>query len=201
MIIETGSTDLPFGFAFSEGEWSAIVAVCPPADAADLDAERKELESVASAYLNLTHHHRIRSADGFPTRRWQARRKRSAADLAEAEKNGGAEVNALREQLKRADAIVEGLGFLGEAHQRRGDPARDWFFAAALAMWKRLGGKMGITRAAYGRAKPSGPLISFMLAVLLPVMGDAAPGAEAIRKRIKSLKRKQQHAKARPAAA
>lgn len=188
MIIETNDSSMPFAFAFDAAEWAAIVATLPNplADTADLDAERKQLEFVATAYLNLTHHHRARSANGFPTKAWKARRKQIANNLAKAEKCGDADqVCALREDLRRADVAVEGFAMLGQAHQRRGDPARDWFYDAALAAWRRLNGKMGITRAEYGRAKPSGPMIAFMLSVLAPVMGDKIPGAEAIAKRIK----------------
>ena len=188
MIIETNDNSMPFAFAYSEPEWSAVVATLPDllVDAADLDAERAWLEYVATAYLNLTHHHRIRSANGFPTKAWKARRKRIARDLAEAEKDGNVdELPALREAFRRANVAVAGFALIGEAHQRRGDPARDWLYDVALAMWTRLGGTMEITRAEYGRAKPSGPVIAFTIAVLTPVMKDDTPGAEAIAKRIK----------------
>lgn len=186
MIIGTGNIDISFAFAFSEQEWARLLAMFPAVTAADLDAERKALESVATAYLNLSHHHRLRSANGFPTKGWKARRKRIANDLAMAEKNGKSDqVCVLREELRQADVAVEAFGVLGKAHQRRGDPARDWLYDAALAMWQRLDGRMGITRGLYGRGKPSGPLIDFMASVLAPVMGDDAPGAEAIKKRIK----------------
>jgi hypothetical protein len=195
MIIRTDDASMPFAFAFSEQEWSAIVATLPTplADAADLDAERQRLEFVATAYLNLAHHHRVRAANGFPTKRWKARRKQIANDLADAEKAGNVdELPALREAFRRADVAVEGFGMLGKVRQRRGDPGRDWLYDTALAMWQRLGGKLGVTRAEYGRGTPSGPAITFMLIALALVMGSATPGAEAIRKRIRLTKKRKQ---------
>jgi hypothetical protein len=187
MIVDTYDSSMPFKFVYSELEWAVIVAASPLADAAGLDAERRQLESVATAYLNLSHHHRLRSAGGFPTRRWKARRRQIAKDLAEAEQtNVIASVLAeLREDLRRADVAVEGFEMLGKEHQGRRDPAQAWLCDAAIAMWQRLGGGMSITRAEYGRAAPSGPVFDFMTAVLTPVLMDNTPGAEALRKFIR----------------
>jgi hypothetical protein len=182
----------PLKFAYSEPEWAAVVAAFPIPVAAndEIDKERKGLESVATACLNLMHHHRRRNAKESPTEYWKRTRKQIAADLADAEKTGtiASVLFELREELRHADAAVEGFGMLGKVHQRRGDPARDWLYVAALAMWRRLGGKMGITRTEYGRAKPSGPVIDFMIAVLTPVLMDNTPGAEALRKFIRKRK-------------
>jgi hypothetical protein len=195
MIIRTDDASMPFAFKYDAQEWAAMVAAfpIPLADTADPEAECQGLEYVATAYLNLSHHHRIRAANGFPTKRWQNRRRQIARDLAEAEHAGKVdELPALREALRYADAAVAAYGTLGKVRQRRGDPARDWLYDAALAIWQRLGGALKYTRGSYGRAAPSGPLIEFMFAALIPVMGDAAPGAEALRKRIRTLKRQQQ---------
>jgi hypothetical protein len=215
MIIRTNDSAQPFQFVYSELEWAAVVAVLPnrlhsdmkPDKASDedadlVDAERQGLEYVASASLNLSHHHRARAASGFPTKARKQTRDRIAADLAKAEKAGMAhDLPALREALRRADVAVEGFAMLGKVHQRRGDPSRDWLYDAALAMWQRLGGTLAITRGLYGRGKPSGPVIDFMIAALTPVMGDATPGAEALKKRIRRvIKARRAAAARRPAA-
>ena len=93
--------------------------------------ERKGFELIASACSNLDHHHRLRSANGFPTKRWQKRREQIADDIAEAEKDGASdELPALREALRRADAAVKGFGLLGRAHQGgKRDAAREWLYS------------------------------------------------------------------------
>jgi hypothetical protein len=189
MITETGDDSMPFLFVYDEAEWAAVVAAIPSAlaDGADLDAERKGLEYVATSYLNLMHHHRRRSKDGFPTKAWQQKRARAAADLANAEKAGiiASVLSDLREDLRRADAAVEGWGILGREHQGRKDPARDWLYDAALAMWKRLGGELGVSRLSFtedAKREASGPLIRFLVATLTPIMTDRTPGVEALAK-------------------
>jgi hypothetical protein len=175
----------PLKFAYSDEQWATALSLCPkpPVVDADLDVERKGLECIATACLNLMHHHRRRNAKESPTKYWKRTRKQIAGDLANAEKIGtiAAVLAEFSEELRHADAAVEGFGMLGNVHQRRGDPARDWLYDAALAMWRRMGGKTGITRAEYGRAKPSGPVIDFMIAVLTPILTDNTPGAEALR--------------------
>ena len=56
-------------------------------------------------------------------------------------------------------------------------------------MWKRLGGKVSVRRLLFRRAKASGPVIDFMIAVLTPVMKDDTPGAEALAKFAKSTRK------------
>jgi len=189
MITKTCDSSVPFAFEYDEVEWAAVLAELPVylAEGTDLDAERKGLEFVATAYLNLTHHHRQRSAKGFPVKAWRQKRKHIAADLARGEQTNviASVLSELREDLRHADAAVEGWEILGREHQGRKDPARDWLYDAALAMWQRIGGGMGITRGEYGRAAPSGPVIDFMIAVLTPLLMDNTPGAEALRKIIR----------------
>ena len=98
MIVTTNDSSMPFAFEYDETEWRAIVDGLPVslATGADLDAERKGLEFVATAYLNLLHHHRIRSEKSFPTKEWKQRRKQIADDLAKAEKAGTIASNAAR---------------------------------------------------------------------------------------------------------
>ena len=184
MITETGDNSMPFVFVYDEAEWAAVVATFPSplADGADLDAERKGLEYVATSYLNLMHHHRRRSKNGFPTKAWQQKRARAAADLANAEKAGtiASVLSDLREDLRRADAAVEGWGMLGRGHQGRKDAAREWPYLAALAMWKRLGGDLRCIATEYHRArreKQAAPLIRFLIAALTPIIADHTPGS------------------------
>jgi hypothetical protein len=176
VIIETYNSAEPFAFTFSEPEWLAVIALCPPAAVADLDAERKMLEFVATAYLNLTHHHRVRSKAGFPTKAWQKKHKQLAADLL-----AGDDLHA---ELAHADAAVEGWSMIGHMHRGKKDPARDWLCDAALTMWIRLGGSTGISRRKQGSAPPTGAVLDFMTTVISLVMRDDAPGIEAIAKRL-----------------
>jgi hypothetical protein len=191
-VITARDSSEPFVFVYDELEWAAVVATLPNslATAADLDAERLGLEFVATSYLNLTYHHRIRSANGFPTKVWQRKRKQIANDLAEAEKDGSVEeLPALREALRHADAAVEGWEILGRKHQGRQDPACDWLYAATHRTWKRLGGKISVKRLLFGRAEASGPMIDFMIAALTPIMKDDTPGAEALAKFVKNTRK------------
>jgi hypothetical protein len=198
MITETGDDSMPFVFAFDAAEWSAVAAAFPNplAENDDLDAERKVLEFVATTYLNLKHHHRIRSEKGFPTKAWDKKRKQIADDTARAEMAGVVTLSDLPEDLRRADAAVEGWEILGREHQGRKDPARDWLYDAALAMWKRLGGRLGVSRLSNATAttrEASGPAIRFLIAALTPIMPDDAPGAEALAKLVKKTRKASRH--------
>jgi hypothetical protein len=199
VLLPAGNKSDSAVFVFSELERSAIVAVLPnplAASTAEIEWEREALEWVASAYLNLTHHHRRRNAEQSPTKRWKRIRKMIVADIARAEKAGAIAsiLSDLHEDLRHAYAAVEGYGVLGQVHQGRGNPARDWLYDAALGMWKRLGGHLTVSRRSYGTKPASGAMIDFMIAVLTPIMKDDAPGAEAIAKFVKTKKKRKARA-------
>jgi hypothetical protein len=198
MITDTNDSSMPFAFAFDAAEWAAVVAAFPTplAENAGIDKAREGLEFVATTYLNLSHHHRIRSENGFPTKAWQKKRKQIAKDLIKAEKAGVADLSDLRAELDHADAAIEGFGILGSEHQGRKDPARDWLYIAALTLWKRLGGRLGVSRLSNATAttrEASGPAIRFLIAALTPIMTDDAPGAEALAKLVKKTRKASRH--------
>jgi hypothetical protein len=180
---------MPIDFAYSEEQWSAVLAALPIPLAinADLDAMRRELEFVAVTCLNLAYHHRHRFEDGSMAARWKQKQKQIAADLASGEKAGCDEsvLSDFREDLRHADVAIDGWTSIGRRHQGRQSPERDWLYDAALTAWRRLGGRLELTRLLFGRAEPSGPLIDFMVAVLTPIMKDDAPGPEALAKIVK----------------
>jgi hypothetical protein len=197
MITETDDISMPFAFVYNDEEWSAVVATFPDplADGAEINAEREGLEFVATSYLNLSHHHRLRSAKGFPTKGWQQKRKQIADTLASAENAGtvASVLSDLREDLRHADAAVEGFGMLGRGHQGKRDAAREWPYLAALAMWKRLGGRpAGVSRRSNATAatrEAGGPAIRFLIAALTPIMADNMPGPEALAKFVKKTRK------------
>jgi hypothetical protein len=193
MITETNDSSMPFGFVYDDEEWSAVIAALPVplADGANLDDERRELESFAHTYLNLVFHHRRQFKDGSVTSRWKQNRKQIAADLAKAEKAGcvASVLADLRDELRHADVGVDAWNYIGKRHKGRQNLERDQLYNAALTAWTRLGGKMGLTRGLYGRAEPSGPVIDFMTAVLTPITKNNTPGAEALAKFVKKMRK------------
>jgi hypothetical protein len=199
MIIETSDSSMPFGFVYDDEEWSAVVAALPVPlrDGANLDAERRDLEFFAHTYLNLVFHHRRQFKDGSVSLRWKQKRKQIAADLVEAEKAGCVAVLAdLREDLRHADIGVDAWGYFGKRHKGRQSLERDQLYDAVLTAWTGLGGEKRLTRGLYGRAQPSGPVIDFMLAALKPIMKDGTPGAEALSKFVKKMRKAKKTASA-----
>lgn len=192
MITETGNDSIPFAFTFDAAEWAAVAAQLPKrlAEGVDVDAERKKYETVATTFLNLSHHHRRRNLKGSPTLKWKRVRKQITADLADAERAGIPELSGLREELRVADAAVEGFDMIGRAHQGKRNPARDWLYDAALLMWIHLGGRPTVSRAQYGSAPASGPAIDFLIAILTPVLQAKTPKAEALATFLKKTKKK-----------
>jgi hypothetical protein len=180
-----GTHKLEVEFTYGAEQWAAILATLPQplAADADLDGERRELEYAASGTLvDIKSHHKI-FANGTPVTMWTREHKRVLAQA----KADGCVPDA--KYLNYVEVGLEMARGLGPRYQGRKRGSRGWLYDMALTTWIRLGGKMSMSRGQYGRAKPSGPVIDFLIAVLRPVLTDDTPGAEALAKIIKKKRR------------
>jgi hypothetical protein len=103
-------------------------------------------------------------------------------DIADAEKLRG-----------QARSRLVGLDMLAHGHTGRRDAAKEWLYWRVLGIWTDcLDGKL-MTSTARRRA-PYGPLVRFFDAIVRPLLGDQAPGPDAIRSIVKREKRQREEA-------
>lgn len=151
----------------SEMDWSVIAAaVC--------DGQRQAMRHGQRRVGRIFPHHRLLKAAGDYQAELRARRVPKTRDietvLGRLGSNGDGEMDAIIARVRE---------IMGPPQRKIEDLKRDLYFAS-LDCWIDAGCRLAVSRRADQTL--AGPLIRYLEAVLGPVMGDAAPAAEGMRK-------------------
>ena len=172
--------------AISDAEWQVILQTTgsiPPT--ANVARARLEIGACRQDFLRLPISRKKLLAARKELRRSDALLGRLIRSLGAAHRLGSGDlllvaITDLEKHHKQVRDWIKDFGRLAHSVGGRRDEARRWLYWRVLGIWTDcLGGKLA-TSTASGRA-PYGPLVRFFDAIVRPLLGNEAPGPDAIR--------------------